>query len=130
MNPIFQTPESQGCVYIGSFTVPGKCKSKSNFKPRGRMYLSPELLAFERTGAFLAKAALRVKTPYNAGYVQITMYGKNKIHIDLSNSPKSIIDFLVNAGIFTDDINVGVNTPFCIIGTEEKTVLDVWGKDL
>ena len=121
-------PEHYGLKLLGSFIIPGKCRSKSNFKPRGRYYPDPKLTAFHATVTFLAKASLGVKKSYKMGWVIIQIHSKSQVHIDLSNSPKSILDCLVNAQVFTDDKDVAVTVPFAEIGKEDKTEVFVYVK--
>ena len=120
------TPEHHGYAHLGTFAIPGKCKSKSNEKlPNGR--LSNEMRAWEDGVALLAKVAIGAGDR-SAGWIVIQMWCANKKHIDFSNSPKSILDGIVKGGVFKDDKYLAVTVLPAKYGYGDKTVISVWGK--
>jgi Holliday junction resolvase RusA-like endonuclease len=121
--PAMRYPQELGMTYLGSFEVPGRLVSKSNFKPDGRYYLGAKFKAFEDKIAWLAKTSL-IPMGAKAGWVTIWPGSPNKRYIDLTNSFKSIMDGLVKAGIYSDDKDVAGCVMPMRIG--QITCLEIW----
>ena len=119
-------PEDYGYKYLGTFYIPGKCRTKSNEKFANRR-LSNEMRAWEDGVGLLAKVALGAKA-LSAGWIIIQPYFQNKKHPDLSNLTKSVFDGVVKGGVFKDDKYVACTVLPAVYGHGDKTGIIVWAQ--
>lgn len=128
--PLIYHPSEAGYVKLWSFVIPFRLISKSNDKGMarsGRHFKSAKFRAFEESVAFLAVATCK-RPLLKEGWVVIEQHAKNRVHIDPSNSPKSVLDALVKACVFSDDKYVGVTVPAIPVFGDENSVVEIWGK--
>jgi Holliday junction resolvase RusA-like endonuclease len=120
------TPKEYGYTLKGSIQVHLRLMSKSNFKPKGRIYLPKRLADFEGAIALLGIAQVgRLKLA--EGWLVIRPHFATRIHPDLSNLPKSIMDGLVKGEVFADDKLVAVTVCPAVYERGEHSTLEVWG---
>lgn len=100
--PPSSNPIDHGYSLRGTLLVPFKLISKSNHKPKGRQFLTPEQRAFENTIATLAKIEFRSPL-WQRGWVVIEPVFQSKVHVDLNNIPKGVFDGLIKGGLYADD---------------------------
>lgn len=94
--------------FLGGIHIPIRPRSKSNWKPTKRNYLHPVLKKFEEDIAACCKTIPRLPKMMTKGIVTIAprFLKERGSRTDLTNLPKSIVDALVKAGIFSDDKDV------------------------
>lgn len=127
---MIRTPQEAGYVLLFSFVIPFRLISKSNDKGAnrfGRHFKSARFRAFEESVAWIAVTACK-RPKLKEGWVVIEQHAKNKVHIDPSNSPKSVLDALVKGDVFSDDKYVGITVPSIPTFGDENSVVEIWGK--
>ncbi len=117
-------PIDYGYHLCGTCSLPFKAISKSNEKTRNH-HLSDKFRAFEEAVAILTLNAFGRKK-ISVGWVIIEPYFSKRVHADLSNLPKSLLDGMVKGGVLKDDKNIAVTVLPAVYGKVDKIELKVW----
>ena len=119
-------PEDYKYTRLGMCIIPCKAISKSNSKTYNRR-LDPKYAAFENTVGMLTRACFGQKQIVE-GWLDVQLYFKEKRHIDVSNSLKSLLDGMVKGGSLKDDKMIACSVFPAIYGNSEKIELTLWRK--
>ena len=117
-------PRAYGMKLLFIIALPFKLISKSNHKGTGR-YLPAKYRVFEESIAYCAIAACK-KPMLKEAWCVIRPHFQNKIHPDLSNLEKSLLDGLVKGGVFSDDKYIACTVVPAIYG-DECSEVEIWG---
>lgn len=117
-------PKEAGLTKLFVIDLPFKLISKSNHKGAAR-YLPAKYRVFEESVAHMAFFATKKKCMMKEGWVVIRPHFKNKIHIDLANIGKSLIDGLVKGSVFSDDKYLAVTVVPAVYG-DELSECEIW----
>lgn len=117
-------PRDAGMKKLFVIPIPFKLISKSNHKGKGR-YLPAKYRVFEESVAHLAFFAAKKQMMMKHGWIVIRPHFKDKIHVDLVNIGKSLVDGLVKGSIFSDDKYLACTVVPAVYGDEHSEV-EIW----
>lgn len=123
-------PSDLGYVKLWAIPVPYRLLSKSNDKSfnrkTGQHFKSARFKAFEQSLAWLAVSVCG-RPKLKEGWVVMEPHYAKRDAPDPSNLPKSVLDALVQGGIFEDDDKVGVTVPPHPVYGDFNSVVEIWG---
>jgi Holliday junction resolvase RusA-like endonuclease len=117
------SPADYGLVRMFTIKVDFKLISKSNHKGMSR-FLPEKYRHFEEAIAWLGVQACK-RPRFASGWVVLRPHFKTKVHQDLANLDKSLLDGLVKGEVFEDDKDVSITVVPAVYGDFNSTV-EIW----
>ncbi len=118
-------PKDAGLTLLHIIPIPFKIISKSNEKTAGR-YLSAKYRTFEESVAYLAKATCG-ELMLKEGWAVIRPAFQNKVHSDLGNLSKGLLDGLKKGRVLHDDKYIACTVVPAVYGHTNGEI-ELWGK--
>ncbi len=115
------SPADYGMKHLHTVKIPFKLISKN----KHTRYLPKAYREFEEAVAHAALVVCR-RPSYAMAWVVLRPHFKNKVHIDLNNTLKSLCDGLKKGGVFIDDKVIPCTVVPATYGDTQSTI-EIWG---